>query len=82
MIVNTTAGIVMSFYTFGIEVLPYIAYSMIAYFVMKSGCDPANMVMYVVPLTFFILTFTNIYEQVARSTGFNVTTLAMITFVK
>ena len=82
MIVNTTAGIVMSFYTFGIEVLPYIAYSMIAYFVMKSGCNPANMVMYVVPLTFFILTFTNIYEQVARSTGFNVTTLAMITFVK
>lgn len=72
----------ISVYTFGCEALLYIPYSMIAYFGLKSGCHPYTVIMITVPLTFFILTCTNIYEQVARSVNFNVTTLAMITFIK
>lgn len=81
VVLNTTLGICMSFYTYGMEVFLYIPYSLIGYFCIQL-CDRKTCHFYTMALTGVFLTGTNIFEQIVKATGFNVSTLAMITFVK
>lgn len=81
MLVNTLAGLFMSFYCYGFEVLLYIPYSLIGYFAMHFA--PRDKVHTVtILITGLILTVTNLFEQLIDTVTLNVSTIAMMTFVK
>ena len=80
-ILNTSLGILITTYTYGCGIFLIVPYNMIGYVFMS--CAPRKHAhYYVIFLSGFLLTISNIIEQIEGDTGYNVSTLAMITFVK
>lgn len=79
--ISTVGGLVMTTYTYGIEIVLYVPYCMIGYFFMRVA-PRKHAHLYVIFLSGFLLTMSNIFEQIVGSTGYNVSTVAMIVFVK
>ena len=78
---KTFGGLFVSTYAYGLGIFVIIPYNMIAY--ISMWCMPRK---YSHIITIFttglLLTLSNIVEMIESETGFNVSTLAMITFVK
>ena len=78
---NTFGGLLISTYAYGLGIFWIIPYNMIAYICML--CIPRKYSHIVtISTTGLLLTLSNIIEMIDGETGFNVSTLAMITFVK
>jgi hypothetical protein len=80
-IINTSCGILITTYTYGCGIFLLVPYNMIGY-VFMSFAPRKHAHYYVIFLSGFLLSISNIIEQIEGDTGYNVSTLAMITFVK
>ena len=80
-ILNTNSGILITTYTYGCGIFLIVPFNMIGYVFMS--CAPRKHAhYYVIFLSGFILLITNVIKQIVGDTGYNVSAIAMITFVK
>lgn len=78
---NTIGGFLVSWYVYGLEILYLIPFNMIAY-VCFFIAPREKVHLCTIIITMAFMTIGNVMEQAVTATGFNITTLFMISVVK